>query len=75
MKDLIKRKHGLFIIDTSQLKPKANKTTIINSLYGAIYEEFRGAHKNPTYKNLTPKEKMDVLNNFAINWLKERGLI
>lgn len=74
MENLVKRKHGLFIIDQTLLKPKANKTTTINALYGAIYEEFRGAGKNPTYKHLTPKDKIQAVNDFAINWLKERGL-
>jgi hypothetical protein len=74
MENLIKRKHGLFIIDQNQLKPKANKTSIINALYGSLYLEFRGANTNPSYCNMTPLEKMQAVNIFATNWLKERGL-
>lgn len=75
MSKLIYRQNNLFCIDKNKLSEKANKTPIVNSLYAALYEEFKGAAINPRYKKLTPKEKMDKVNEFAHNWLKERGLL
>jgi hypothetical protein len=74
MNDLIIRKNSMFVIDHAKLKKKARKTPTINSLYGAVYEEFNGAAKNPNYRDMSLKERMEAVNNFAHNWLKERGL-
>lgn len=74
MSNLIYRKNSRFIVNKSQLAPKANRTDIINALYGAIYTEFFGATQNKTYKNLSNKEKMEKVNQFALDWLKERNL-
>lgn len=74
MKQFFSRKDGMFVLDVSKLKPEANKTNIINSLYGAVYEEFRGAVNNPKYKKLTNIQKLTALNEFAETWLKIKGL-
>ena len=74
MKNFFSRKSGMFVLDISKLSPKANKTRLINSLYGAVYEEFRGAVNNPKYKHLTSLQKLNAVNEFAENWLKQRGL-
>ena len=73
MIQIIKRRNRLFKIDASLLAPEANKSDTINALYAAIYDEFKGAAYNPNYKNLTPKDRMEKLNEFANSWLKERG--
>lgn len=74
MLTLIYRKNGKFFIDQSQLKIESRKTEICNALYEAIYKEFMGASENSVYKSLTPLEKMQKLNDFAHDWLKNRGL-
>lgn len=72
--NIIYRQGHLFKIDDSLLSKDANTSEIKNSLYAAIYEEFKGAAINPVYKKLTPSEKMQKLNDFAAQWLKDRGL-
>lgn len=69
-----KRKNKMFCIDESQLSSAAKTTYNMNALYGAVYEEFRGAINNPKYKGLTDKQRLDQVNLFALNWLKDRGL-
>ena len=68
------RENKMFKINTSALSEKAKKTEIINALYAAVYEEFKGAITNFKYKDLTPLEKMNKLNQFAKDWLRKRGL-
>jgi hypothetical protein len=75
MEKVIIRKNKLFIIDKSKLKPEARKEEIFNALYAAVYEEFQGADKNPTYKNLNSLDKLEQLNSYAYNWLKQKGFI
>lgn len=74
MKQFVKRKNRLFIINENQLKPKAKTTENINALYAAIYLEFRGAINNPKYTGLNDKQRLEKVNLFACNWLKDRGL-
>lgn len=69
------RQNRLFKIDTSQLSGDALKPENINALYAAVYAEFVGAVNNPKYKNLTPLQKMTKLNQFAQNWLVNKGLL
>lgn len=73
--NLIYRQGKLFKINESLLSPQANKVSIKNALYAAIYDEFRGASENPLYMHLTPLDRMQKLNDYASNWLKDRGLI
>lgn len=69
------RKNKLFKIDTDKLSHKAKTPEIINGLYLAVFEEFRGASDNPKYKRLNYSQKMSELNKFAENWLKIRNLL
>ena len=64
----------MFVIDRSQLSTAANKEAICNALYGDLYSEFKGAVKNPQYKDLTQKDMLTQVNIFANDWLKTRGL-
>lgn len=75
MKTIIFRRGRMFCIDNSQLSSKANKTPIINALYASIYDEFKGAATNPSYKGLNPKQMLDKVNEFANEWLQSRGLL
>ena len=75
MKQIIVRKHNMFIIDKSQLKDKAKKDEICTALYAAIYSQFIGANKHPNYASLTHFERMTKINEYANNWLNERGLL
>ncbi len=75
MEDVIFRKNKMFILDKEKLKPHAKKEEIYTALYAAIYTEFQGASKHPNYKNLTNLNKMQEVNLFAFNWLKQRGYI
>ena len=74
MKPLIYRYNGLFFIDKEQLSKEANTLEVCNALYIAISKEFTGACENPLYNKLTMSEKMDKVNSFAHDWLKQRGL-
>ena len=69
------RENRFFKIDTSQLSGAALDPKNLNALYAAVYGEFVGAISNPKYKNLTPLQKMNELNQFAQNWLQNKGLI
>lgn len=69
------RENRFFKIDTSQLSGEALNSKNINALYAAVYGEFIAAVNNPKYKNLTPTQKMNELNQFAQNWLRSKGLI
>ena len=64
----------MFVIDRSQLSAAANKEAICNALYVALYDEFKGANKNPKYSGLTPKDMLTNVNTFANDWLLTRGL-
>ena len=75
MEKFIFRKNRMFCIDTTKLKPKANKTDIITALYAAIYTEFSGAIYNSDYSSLTNLEKFEKVNQFANKWLSDRGLL
>ena len=68
------RQNNQFKIDTTKLSSKANTTQIKNALYAAVYQEFFGASENPKYKDLTLVQRINKLNEFAENWLIQRGL-
>ena len=72
-KPLVMRNNRMFVLDDTQLPESANNTPTKNALYADIYMEFRGASKNPKYKNLTYQQRMEVLNTFAQDWLRLRG--
>lgn len=74
MENVIYRKNKMFCIDTDKLTSKANKSDIILALYSAIYTEFSGASNKPEYKDLTSLQKLAKVNEFANQWLNERGL-
>lgn len=75
MKNIIYRQNKMFCIDKSKLSEKARSNDIINALYAAIYTEFIGASKSQYYKDLTPLERLDKVNEYANKWLSERGLV
>lgn len=72
-KPLVLRNNRMFVLDETQLPESAKNTPTKNALYADIYMEFRGASKNPKYKDLTIQQRMKVLNTFALNWLQVRG--
>jgi hypothetical protein len=72
---ILYKEGSLFKIDSSQLKPESRTTEIINGLYAAIYSEFKGAVENPRYKNLSIKDRMKAMNDFAESWLNDKGLL
>lgn len=75
MEQLVVRRSRLFVVDKTKLQTKkAQSNEVVNALYAAIYEEFKGASTNPKYKTMNNKELMDQVNSFSWNWLKERGL-
>lgn len=75
MQKVIYRKNKLFIIDKDKIKPHGQKNEVYNALYAAIYTEFQGANFNANYKDLTNLDKLDQVNAFAYNWLKQRGFV
>lgn len=74
MSNIIIRRNNLFVIDKTKLKPKARKDDVCNALYAAIYTEFAGASYNEDYKDLSYIERLNKVNEFALNWLIKKGL-
>ena len=62
-----------FKIKDSELPESAKSSSVKNALYAAVYEEFFGASENIKYKHLSSLAKFSKLNEFASNWLKEKG--
>lgn len=75
MEKVIYRKNKFFIIDKDKIKPHGRRDDVYNALYAAIYVEFQGASDNPNYKDLTNLDKLEQVNTFAYNWLKQRGFV
>ena len=72
---LVYRNNRLFCIDEDQLVERARNSHIIGALYAAIHEEFKGASIQDRYKNLTYQQRLEKVNDFAWNWLRERRLV
>lgn len=64
-----------FHINEALIKPEFRQIPVINGLYAAIYEEFKGAIHKDKYSSMTPIEKINEINRFAEDWLKKRGFI
>lgn len=74
MKRYFYRQTNQFVLDKTQLSSSAQRTENMNALYAAVYTEFFGASENPKYMKLTPFERINKLNEFAGQWLKDKGL-
>lgn len=72
-RSLIFRQNRFFKIDASQLPEKANTPAIINGLYADLYLEFHGAEKSSKYGSMDLVERMNAVNTYADQWLKDRG--
>jgi hypothetical protein len=72
---IVYREGNYFKIDKKLLPKKSQTLEVINGLYAAIYDEFKGAVDNPKYQNLSYFEKMNKLNEFAEDWLRKRNLL
>jgi hypothetical protein len=73
--EIFYRKNHRFVIDDSKLRPEARRTDIQNSLYLSVYSEFLGAVNNVKYKDLTPAARIAKINEYAENWLRQKGLL
>jgi hypothetical protein len=73
MRPLVFRQGSMFKIDLNQLPTKAKNNQVINALYADIYLEFLQANSNPKYARLTVAEKLQAVNTYATNWLKDKG--
>lgn len=73
--NILFKRNGLFTIDETKLAPSGRNNEIKAALYGAVYEEFLGASQNPKYKDLSPLDRFNRLNDFATTWLQDRGLL
>jgi hypothetical protein len=72
MKIIIIRRSNKFCIDKTQLSAAANKDDICTALYVAVYDEFMGASEHPNYKDLSNLERLNKLNEFALNWPEKK---
>jgi hypothetical protein len=72
---IVYRKNSTFCIDETKIKEQFRTSSVINGLYAAIYEEFMGAIHNHKYSSLSSLEKFKKLNEFAYEWLNQRGFI
>jgi hypothetical protein len=70
---LIYRQDRLFRINSAELPESANTLEARQNLLVAIFKEFQGAMENESYKNMTNKERLEALNNFAKAWLLKQG--
>ena len=64
----------MFVIDRSFIRDGVNKDEISTALYAEIYTEFRGANTHREYSKLNNLQRFDAINNFAKDWLGQRGL-
>lgn len=72
--DVIKYSNVGFVILESAIVPQARTVDVKNALYVALYNEFLGASKNPKYQDLTVLERVQKLNDYAKDWLKQKGI-
>lgn len=70
---LVFRQGRMFKINELELPVKARNTEVKNSLYVAIFKEFQGASVSDKYKNFNAQQRMQLLNEFAVNWLTSKG--
>lgn len=63
------------VVRLINLPPPAETLAIKNELYYLIYLEFYGANFKLKYKNLTLLDKLEEINKFVINILKEKGIL
>jgi len=68
------RRNNRFILDKDFLVEGINKDNICTALYAEMYLEFRGANTHREYSKLTNVERLQIINSFAKDWLKKRGL-
>lgn len=73
MRTLIYRQDRMFKIDEAQLPVKARNVAVMNGLYADIYSEFLDANTSPKYASMSLLQRMDAVNDFALNWLTTRG--
>lgn len=70
---LIYRENRFFKIDEKQLPKKANTPAVINALYADLYLEFMNANYSFKYKNMDLITRIKAVNDYALNWLKQKG--
>ena len=70
---LIYRQNRFFKINTDQLSTKANTPAVMNALYADLYIEFTDAQYNPKYMNMDLVTRMNAVNDYARNWLTDKG--
>lgn len=73
MRTLIYRQDRMFKIDKDQLPLKAQSPAVMNGLYADIYTEFLEAQYSPKYASMDLRTRMEAVNEFALNWLTQRG--
>ena len=75
MKNLVKRQNKRFILDKDFIKKVSGVSIdeVCTALYAEMYLEFRGANTHREYSKLTNIERLDAINTFAKDWLKQRG--
>jgi hypothetical protein len=72
---ILNKDGAYFKLNKTLLKKFKKRPDIINGLYVAVYEEFKGAIEQPHYSKLTVKQRFEKLNEFAFNWLNKRGFL
>jgi hypothetical protein len=75
MQNLVMRQNKRFIINKNYVKKVSGSSIdeVCTALYAEMYLEFRGANTNREYSKLTNIERLEAINNFAKDWLKQRG--
>lgn len=71
--NIVYRRNNRFIINKDYIKSGVNKEQICTSLYAELYLEFRGASKHRDYSKLTYLERLRAVNDFAKEWLQNKG--
>jgi hypothetical protein len=75
MKPLVYRQNRLFKLEVSELPLKARSIPVQNALYAAIYDEFLDAQINPKYLNTDLVQRIQAVNDFARQWLIDKGFV
>lgn len=73
VRELIYREGRLFKINRDKLPEMARTVAVTNKLFIAIFREFQGASENEKYSSFSYKERLELVNKYAKEWLLKQG--
>lgn len=73
MLPLVYRQDRMFKINDEALPAGARTLEVKQKLFVALFREFRGASENDKYKKMSYQERIEILNQYARDWLTKQG--